>query len=545
MERSSAFRRPSVFGQESCVEPQHSITASHSCALFEPSRGPEEAENLQPHNYIRRLPIPLTLARPVLVSPEIIARKDCRFMQKEVAFSFLALLAAGLLAQAGTFPLTLKTLTADEARSCPGGGSYGMVYAGKPQSVTIKAEPKAISTHPLYGRFDSEGMPGMVFRLDESKGAGKGYDRLIVDLNRNADLNDDPVFERHQTPNQPGTQDYEQGFFGPIQMPADKSAGPWKPRFYADMYIYNKRAISEGKTDPSSNIGQLRALAGAYLETTVEMNGQKQKMAVADGNCNFKLGDLSRATKVYRRPNDPGSWYLMAGDYLLRDRDNSGRFENEFLSNEAEMLSSLVYFGGQPFTVVLNQECQSLTIDPYPGPTGELAVGPNLVDLVLGRHIEADQWEGVTPEIRNGKALLPVGTYRFSAAGIKAQASGGDLFRSRTSESGEKILKIEAGKTENLGCGLPLCLQIVANKETNRGTTSSGAMGAARSLFGSTSSSASTTVVRFNMNVLGPAQEVYAGFYNTQRGMDRVPPPKFQILDDLGNQIEAGNFEYG
>jgi hypothetical protein len=47
------------------------------------------------------------------------------------------------------------------------------------------------------------------------------------------------------------------------------------------------------------------------------------------------------------------------------------------------------------------------------------------------------------------------------------------------------------------------------------------------------------------MNVLGPANEVYAGFYNTKRGMDRVPPPKFQILDDLGKQIEAGNFEYG
>lgn len=466
-------------------------------------------------------------------------------MRNTVACSSLALLASGMLAHAGTFPLTLKTLTADEARSCPGGyGDYSMVFAGK-QRVTLKAEPKAISAHPLYGRFDSEGSAGMVFRIDESKGTGKGYDRLIVDRNRNADLNDDPVFERHPNPNQPSTPDNEQGFFGPIDLPADKQVGPWKPRFYADMYIYDKRAIGGQKTSPESTVGQMRAGAGAYLETTVEVNGVRQKLAIADGNCNFKLGDPALATKIMRGPNDPGRWYLRAGDYLLRDRDNSGRFENASLGSEAEMLSSLVYFGGQPFTLVLNQDLKSLTIDAYTGLTGELAVGPSIADLVLGREIETNKWEGVVPEIKGGKAVLPVGTYRFSTAGIKAQAGGGDLFRSRASESGEKIVKLEAGKTENLGCGLPLSLQIVANKETNRGTANSGLMGAARSLFGSSSSPASTTVVRFNMNVLGPANEVYAGFYNTKRGMDRVPPPKFQILDDLGKQIEAGNFEYG
>jgi hypothetical protein len=32
-----------------------------------------------------------------------------------------------------------------------------------------------------------------LFRLDESKGTGRGYDRLCIDMNFNNDLSDDPV----------------------------------------------------------------------------------------------------------------------------------------------------------------------------------------------------------------------------------------------------------------------------------------------------------------------------------------------------------------
>jgi hypothetical protein len=39
------------------------------------------------------------------------------------------------------------------------------------------------------------GKLGVAFRLDEPQGKGKGYDRLILDLNRNGDLTDDPVWK--------------------------------------------------------------------------------------------------------------------------------------------------------------------------------------------------------------------------------------------------------------------------------------------------------------------------------------------------------------
>jgi hypothetical protein len=35
MEHASAFRRPAPLDMESCVEPQHSITSSRSCTIFE------------------------------------------------------------------------------------------------------------------------------------------------------------------------------------------------------------------------------------------------------------------------------------------------------------------------------------------------------------------------------------------------------------------------------------------------------------------------------------------------------------------------------
>lgn len=89
------------------------------------------------------------------------------------------------------FPLTLKLMTAQEARSCPGNaGGYARLEVKKPDSA--KAEPKAASGHPLYGQLWAGRKP-MLFRVDESQGEGKGYDRLVLDLNRNGDLTDGPV----------------------------------------------------------------------------------------------------------------------------------------------------------------------------------------------------------------------------------------------------------------------------------------------------------------------------------------------------------------
>ena len=64
--------------------------------------------------------------------------------------------------------------------------------------------------------------PGqLLFRLDESKGNGQGYDRLIVDVNRNGDLTDDPVVSTVPQPEVPRPSPRQQA----IALWADSGAG--------------------------------------------------------------------------------------------------------------------------------------------------------------------------------------------------------------------------------------------------------------------------------------------------------------------------------
>jgi hypothetical protein len=63
----------------------------------------------------------------------------------------------------------------------------------------VKAYPKLKSGRPLYGavdfsqwRIDAAKPSAHFFVVDESRGTGKGYDRLYFDLNHDADLTNDP-----------------------------------------------------------------------------------------------------------------------------------------------------------------------------------------------------------------------------------------------------------------------------------------------------------------------------------------------------------------
>ena len=119
-------------------------------------------------------------------------------MIKTTLLCGVVLTAIPFLAPAKDFPLEFKTLNAEEAMAFPGGsGLYGTLRLDKPNAIT-KAPP-AISKHPLYGQM-SVSTNRVYFQIDESKGDGNGYDRLIVDLNQNGDLTDDVAAIRVEQP---------------------------------------------------------------------------------------------------------------------------------------------------------------------------------------------------------------------------------------------------------------------------------------------------------------------------------------------------------
>src|ERR1019366_9816640 len=136
-----------------------------------------------------------------------------------------------------------------------------------------------------------------LFRLDESKGDGKGYDRLIVDMNQNGDLSDDSVAQRAVLPSDRRVVSPAQMLFGPIQAPADKAVAGGRPVYFAQVYTFNRELLTSGRPDQitPSIFGQVMLKAGWYLDTTVEINGLKQKVGVYDGDSNLRLGDVAQS----------------------------------------------------------------------------------------------------------------------------------------------------------------------------------------------------------------------------------------------------------
>src|ERR1035441_10535602 len=206
----------------------------------------------------------------------------------------LARAVAGTIS-AEDFPLTFRTIPAKDVMSFPGGyGVYGQLRVEKP--ARLRKEPKAMSRHPLYGECrDTSTGPVFVFRLDESKGDSKGYDHLIVDMNQNGDLTDDPVAQRSVLSTDRRMSTPDQMLFGPIQAPADKAVAGGRPVCFAQVYIFNRQFLTAGRMPQNMMLGQLLLKAGWYLDTTVALDGLKHKVGIYDSDCNLRLRDIARA----------------------------------------------------------------------------------------------------------------------------------------------------------------------------------------------------------------------------------------------------------
>ena len=104
----------------------------------------------------------------------------------------LMAVAAVVAASAEDFPLTFRTIAGQGRSGLPRRLRRDRRSCGWSKPAKLKKEPKAVSRHPLYGECrETTTGPAWLFRLDESKGEGKGYDQLIVDMNQNGDLTDD------------------------------------------------------------------------------------------------------------------------------------------------------------------------------------------------------------------------------------------------------------------------------------------------------------------------------------------------------------------
>jgi hypothetical protein len=457
---------------------------------------------------------------------------------------FISLCGALVVASAGSasgesFPLTFHAIPAKDVMYFPGGsGTYGQLSQLRPASLT--KEPKAISRHPLYGVCgDTPAGSAFLFRLDESRGDGKGYDRLIVDLNQNGDLTDDPVSYRGGQAADRRLSGFDHVLFGPIQAPAEKALAGGRPLVFAYVYIFNRPLLGSERAGESVISGQVELKAGWYLDTTVTVDGLKQKVGVFDGDGNLHLGDISRPQ--YRTNRAEVSWYFLSGDNLLVDAASSGSFTRDVLQSKAYPFGSILYLGGKAYRVALAPDCKSLSVEPWKEELAEVSLRPRgdqVRTITLAWQQPGGQWQLIRPEVTAGKIMVPPGDYRLYACNLVGKNGTRDeIMVSGTQRIPQTPSNITAGKANTINCGVPLEIKV----------TAANSRAASRSILGEDTGgarAASEPGLRINANVVGAGGEIYSVFREGSDFRAQPPKPSFTIVQD-GRAIARGNLEFG
>ncbi len=451
----------------------------------------------------------------------------------------LAVVAAIVTTSAEDFPLTFRTISAQELPFFPGGpGNSGLLQSVRP--ARLKREPKAMSGHPLYGQCrDSTARGTFMFRLDESHGDGSGYDRLIMDIDQNGDLTDDPVPESMAWPTDRESALHQARLFGPIPVPAGKMvAGRW-PVYFAQVHFVSRPSPSSGQPAPNLLVALLTLKVGWFLDTTVRVNGLEYKVGVIDGDGNLRLGDVAWPQVTTERGQK--TWYFRSPDYLLVDADGSGKFENDVFDSEGCPFGPILYLGPQVYRVGLTPDYRALRVEPWPEPLAEVALQPHggqVRSLTLAWERPNGYWQLIRPAVADGKVMVPPGNYRLYACSLLGKGTEGDqAMVSGVQHIPQRLVTFAAGKANKLDCGGPLQIKVKGTK------TSAYLEVLAEDSYDPTMGS--DFALRISATVVGAGGEVYSTFLAGDRFKSRPPKPSFSITQAGGKTVATGNLEYG
>jgi hypothetical protein len=457
-------------------------------------------------------------------------------------FIVCTVLGVGALFTASSkeFPLTFKTIPPQDVSSFPGGYGRTGSLSVRPDP-NLSKEPKAVSAHPLYGQFgDRAESRSLAFRLDESQGDGKGYDQLILDLNDNSDLTDDPVIRRASGAKTPtsAASERQQALFGPIEMPASKKIGPWQPLYYGELMIYNPSAIT-ATGDRRDFIGFLRLKAACYWEAMVELEGVRQKLGLVDADSNLRLGEPWQP-QTYTNENVV-NWYFSPGDSFLLDTDGSGQYNDNAFNSEFCPFGSLVYLKGVPCKVTLAADCQSIQVELWKDPLAELDLRPQgelVHSVTLAWEQQPDKWQLIEPSVAKGKVMVPPGTYRLYSCALEGKAFlRKSIMASAYTRVVKKSFQAQAGKTQPLSCGAPLDIKVDVEKGSPHPWELPQPPPA--------DSGKDIIMLRINAHVVGAGEEIYATYGRGRNYRDDPDKPTFTILDNQGKLVAKGNLEFG
>jgi len=437
-------------------------------------------------------------------------------MLKKAAVLVVAVWTAATILPAKEFPLELKPL--DEAQVMPCANVFGaMAQVTTKKPAEIKAEPAA-ANRPLYGLLALGKTPPVALRIGRSS-ASSAYDRMIVDVNRNGDLQDDKAIEI-RTVKMKMPQEQEVQVAGPIKI--EREGGPVSVQVLLHLM---PASIGPGG-------GSLQVFPAQYHEATVEIDGVRERLGFVDANCNLVLGDIARDTGC---TCENGPHLSFQSDVVLRDNDRSGAYDMASLTCEAERLADVIYLGAKPYKVEVATDQKAVVIEPYTGAVAEITGAfDKVAQLVVVRKEGENDWIAITPHAAEGKVVVPEGRYALWTCMVGAKDDAGALWKALGAKgSAKESFLLKAGETRALKFGAALELKTQSEVQVAQ----SG--GLLRSLFGGGSRE---RYLRTSVEVTGAGGEKYTEF-----GKDngQVKPPTCVIRDADGKELASGRMEYG
>ncbi len=268
--------------------------------------------------------------------------------------------------------------------------------------TAVKRYPTFVSKKPVYGsiRFaadEAQTNAGKLFyfAIDESRGTGKGYDRLYFDLNRDLDLRNDPPLKPQPRPPERANLRWgglqQQVIFEPLTINFD---------------------LGPAGTRPVQIMPRL----------TISVYDQEEDKLVTFVRTRLYKGELKLGAERYQA--------LLGDDYLIRGRldqpDTALVLTPQDDSSQSgwlggDRLKAAHRTGGRLFTFSASPTGEQLTVRPYQGDLGTFEIGPGgraITNLNVRGSLDAKETAvAVGGDLKDGwptaapRCQLPVGDY--------------------------------------------------------------------------------------------------------------------------------------
>lgn len=268
-------------------------------------------------------------------------------------------------------------------------------------SELVREEPGSyVSEHPFRGVAEL-GDHRYAFVLDSSV-PGRGYDRLILDENRNGDLLDDPVRESGESPEFFGDQNYTWCTFPRLELEIEVGG---KAMELALVFSAHTFEIEEGTTHVSVSLE-----TASYREGEIEVDGVRRRIVLVDFDCNGRYDDRVR---IEDDIEFSGGIYPSPGDILFID-PKALPIDEAFgdalgLGDGRQLLSRLARIDGRLYEIEVTPCGDEVSFTP-----SELAMGevenPNRPWRAM---VYGEQGFLAIQATDGGRAALPAGEWKL------------------------------------------------------------------------------------------------------------------------------------